>query len=130
MTGRPELAVGAVIRIDDALLLVRRGRPPEAGRWSLPGGRLEWGETVAQAVEREVREETGLEVRCGELVGWVERMGSEHHFVILDFEATVEGGAVVAGDDVTEVAWVALSDLGQVQLVTGLAQFLENHGVR
>lgn len=126
---RPQLAVGAVCIHDGALLLVRRGQPPEAGRWSLPGGRLEWGERVTQAVVREVREETGLEARCGELVGWAERMGAEHHFVILDFVVTVTPGPIRAGGDAIEVAWVSLARLSTVELVTGLAGFLADHGV-
>jgi 8-oxo-dGTP diphosphatase len=127
---RPEVAVGAIAVRDGALLLVRRGRPPEAGRWSLPGGRLEAGETLRAAVEREVLEETGLEARCGELVGWVERMGPAHHFVILDFAVTVEPGRPQAGGDAAEVAWVPLGELGRVELVSGLAEFLADHQVR
>lgn len=126
---RPELAVGAVAVCDGALLLVRRGRPPEAGRWSLPGGRLESGETVAAAVEREVMEETGLQVRCGKLIGWVERIGAGHHFVILDFAVVVSAGTLQAGGDADETAWVPLGELRQVELVSGLADFLEAHGV-
>ncbi|RMH84641.1 MAG: NUDIX domain-containing protein [Actinomyces sp.] len=134
MTGtrgrRPEVAVGAVARRGDELLLVRRGRPPAVGRWSLPGGRVEWGETLAEAVERELVEETGLRGRCGDLVGWVERLGSDHHFVILDFSVSVEpGGDPQAGDDALEVRWVPIPDLGRLELVDGLADFLTAHGV-
>lgn len=124
---RPELAVGALAVRQGSLLLVRRGHDPEAGRWSLPGGRLEWGESVARAVEREVHEETGLEVQCQEFVGWVERTGPGYHFVILDFAVTVQAGTARAGDDVTDVAWVPVEELGDVQLVSGLAEFLAAH---
>jgi len=121
--------VGAVAVRDGALLLVRRGHEPEAGRWSLPGGRVEAGETLAQALEREVLEETGLEVRCGALLGWVERIGPGHHFVILDFFVEAASGALRAGGDATEAAWVALPVVAGLDLVEGLAGFLRDHRV-
>jgi ADP-ribose pyrophosphatase YjhB (NUDIX family) len=127
---RPELCVGAVAVADDELLLVRRGRGPGTGRWSVPGGRVEAGETIRDAVVREVAEETGLEVRCGDLLGWAERIGPQHHFVILDFVATVTGGRQpVAGDDAAEARWFPLPSVPQVALVDGLAGFLRDHGV-
>ena len=129
-SGRPELAVGAVVVNDGSLLLVRRGHGPAAGAWSVPGGRVEHGELLAEAVVREVAEETGLECVCGELVGWVERFDEGHHFVILDFAATVlEHGEPVAGDDAAEVAWVPLADVAELNLVDGLAEFLHDNGI-
>jgi 8-oxo-dGTP diphosphatase len=133
MSPRPELCVGAVLVHDGALLLVRRGHGPAAGVWSVPGGRVEHGETVAEAVVREVAEETGLECICGELLGWVEVMGEDpdaHHFVILDFVATVlEHGEPVAGDDAVEVVWVPLDEVAERRLVDGLAEFLHDNGI-
>lgn len=130
MSDRPEACVGAVVVHDGSLLLVRRGHGPAAGEWSVPGGRVEWGETLAEAVIREVEEETGLECVCGELVGWVERILDEHHFVILDFVATVlEHGRPVAGDDAAEVRWVPLDDVIELRLVDGLAEFLHENGI-
>jgi 8-oxo-dGTP diphosphatase len=126
---RPEVAVGAVVVDDGSLLLVRRGRGPAAGEWSVPGGRVERGETLAEAVVREVAEETGLEVVCGPLLGWVERIGDDHHHVILDFEATLLGGALVAGDDAAEAAWVPAGEVTDLRLVDGLAEFLADHGI-
>jgi ADP-ribose pyrophosphatase YjhB (NUDIX family) len=127
---RPEVAVGAVVVDDDALLLVRRGRAPALGRWSVPGGRVEWGETVAHAVVREVLEETGVECVCGELLGWVERFGEDHHFVILDFLATpLSLGEPVPGDDASEARWVPLAEVELLDLVPGLAEFLAEHGI-
>ena len=128
----PQVCVGAVVIRDECLLLVRRGHGPAAGEWSVPGGRVETGETLAEAVVREVAEETGLDVVCDELVGWVERIDPEHHFVIFDFGATPVGGGDAearAGDDAAEVAWVPLHELTGLRLVDGLAEFLATHGV-
>jgi 8-oxo-dGTP diphosphatase len=127
---RPEVCVGAVVVVDGRLLLVRRGHGPAAGEWAVPGGRVEAGELLAEAVVREVAEETGLEAVCGELVGWVERISDAAHFVILDFFATVlDDREPVAGDDAAEAAWVPLDDLGDYVLVEGLAEFLHEHGI-
>lgn len=122
----PEVAVGAVAVRDGALLLVRRGRGPAAGEWSVPGGRVEMGETLHMAVVREVLEETGLEVVVDRFLGWVERIGDAYHFVILDFAVTVLDVSVqpVAGDDAAEVAWVPLHELSELRLVDGLYEFL------
>lgn len=131
MPERPQVCVGAIAVHDDCLLLVRRGRGPAAGEWAVPGGRVEQGELLAEAVVRELAEETGLEAVCGELVGWAERLGDDHHFVILDFAVTVLDPTVapVAGDDAVEVAWVALTDVADYRLVDGLAEFLHEHGI-
>lgn len=124
--------MGAVVIHDGHLLLIRRGRGPAVGQWSVPGGRVEWGETLAQAVEREVAEETGLTVRCGPFVGWVERMGAGHHYVIMDFQADVVGpvsAALCAGDDAAEAAWIPLGEVPAVDLVDGMLDFLRTHHI-
>lgn len=127
---RPELCVGAVAVSDDALLLVRRAQAPGRGRWSLPGGRVEAGESLAEAVVRELAEETGLEGVCGALVGWVERIADPHHHVILDFSVTVlEPDAPRPGSDVDAAEWVPVGDVAERDLVEGLAEFLHDHGV-
>jgi 8-oxo-dGTP diphosphatase len=130
VTARPQTCVGAVVVHDGSLLLVRRGHGPAAGEWSVPGGRVEWGETLAEAVVREVAEETGLECVCGELLGWAELVDDEHHFVILDFVVTVlDHGRPVAGDDAAEVRWVPIADVVDLRLVDGLAELLHDHGI-
>ena len=129
MNATPQVAVGAIVVHDGALLLVRRGRAPAAGKWSVPGGRVEPGERLRDAVAREVREETGLAVHAGELAGWVERIDADHHFVILDFFASVAGAtAVVAGDDAADARWVPLHDIATFDLVDGLLEFLTDIG--
>jgi 8-oxo-dGTP diphosphatase len=128
--GRPIVAVGAVVVDHDRLLLVRRGRSPAAGSWSVPGGRVEAGETLAEAVTRELREETGLDGVCGPMLGWVERFDEDEHFVILDFEVTLVGDdQPVAGDDAAEAEWVELHAVAERALVDGLAEFLHDHGI-
>jgi 8-oxo-dGTP diphosphatase len=127
----PEVAVGAVCVHADALLLVRRGRGPAAGEWAVPGGRVEWGETLHEAVVRETAEETGLEVVVDRFLGWVERLDETYHYVILDFAVTVLDPArpLVAGDDAAEAAWVPVPELSELRLVGGLHEFLHDVGV-
>lgn len=127
---RPEVAVGAVCVHDGRLLLIRRGRGVAVGRWSLPGGRVEPGETLEDAVRRELREETGLEVTVGALCGIAERISERAHYVILDFWAAATGPiAATPGDDAVDVAWVDRDALAGLELVDGLWAFLDEHAV-
>ncbi|MEN3315604.1 MAG: 8-oxo-dGTP diphosphatase [Acidimicrobiaceae bacterium] len=127
---RPEVCVGAIAVAEEKLLLIRRGRGPAAGVWSVPGGRVEAGETLAEAVLRELTEETALEGVCDGLVGWVERMGPDHHYVILDFAVTIlETANPQAGDDAVEAEWVPLDEVAHRRLADGLAEFLHEHGI-
>jgi 8-oxo-dGTP diphosphatase len=128
MAERPQLCVGAIALDEDLILLIRRGRGPAQGVWSVPGGRVEAGETLAEAVVRELYEETGLVGVCEGLVGWVERFVEDHHYVILDFSVTILSSAdPVAGDDAAEAVWVPLSDVAELTLAEGLAEFLHEH---
>ena len=123
--------VGAIIT-DDAgrLLLIRRGHEPGRGLWSLPGGRVEPGETDEQAVIREVGEETGLSVRPGRLVGAVRRAAPGGMvFDIRDYAATVTGGELAAGDDADDARWAAPAELAGLPLTDGLAAALTEWGV-
>ncbi|HEV7536443.1 MAG TPA: NUDIX domain-containing protein [Acidimicrobiia bacterium] len=133
MPSNPEVAVGAVVRRGVEILLVRRGRGTAVGQWAIPGGRVEFGEGLKAAVAREVREETGLDVRVGRFLGWAERMGDDpapYHYVILDFAAEVidPDAAARAGDDADDVAWVPTNALETYPLVAGLAEFLRRSG--
>ena len=127
---RPEVCVGAVATDDGCLLLIRRGHGPAAGEWSIPGGRVNAGETLAEAVVRELAEETGVEAVCDSLVGWVERIGDGYHYVIFDFLVTIlSGDPPVAGDDAAEARWIPLDQVAELRLVEGLAEFLHDNGI-
>jgi 8-oxo-dGTP diphosphatase len=127
---RPEVCVGAIVVNGGRILLIRRGQGPAVGEWSVPGGRVEPGETLCEAVLRELREETGLDGACDRFVGWVERIGADHHFVILDFAVTVLPGAPRPGDDAVDVTWVPVDDVGAwPPVVKGLVEFLAEHEI-
>ena len=123
--------VGAVIKDDQGrLLLIKRGHAPGAGLWSLPGGRIEAGETDAEALVREMREETGLAVEPGQLVGTVRRPAQDGDVLdIRDYAATVTGGTLHAGDDAAEARWVAPGELESLPLTEGLVEALTSWGV-
>jgi ADP-ribose pyrophosphatase YjhB (NUDIX family) len=113
----PVVGVGAVVWKGDRLLLVRRGRPPRQGAWSLPGGRQEPGETIHQACIREIREEAGIAIRIlglADVVDVIDRDDSQEllfHYTIVDMVAEWVAGEAVAGDDADAVAWVAAEEL-------------------
>jgi ADP-ribose pyrophosphatase YjhB (NUDIX family) len=120
-----------VIR-DDAgrLLLIKRGHEPGKGLWSIPGGRVEAGEPDAAAVVREVREETGLVVVPGRLIGTVRRPASgDGVFDIRDYAAAVTGGALVPGDDADDAVWAGPAELDTLPLTAGLLDTLRSWGV-
>jgi ADP-ribose pyrophosphatase YjhB (NUDIX family) len=133
--------VGAVIKDDQGrLLLIKRGHEPGAGLWSLPGGRVEPGETDTEALVREMREETGLVVQAGPLLGRVRRpahdrpraaAGGRDNTVldIRDYAATVTGGTLRAGDDAAQARWVAVSELPGMAITEGLVDALTSWGV-
>jgi ADP-ribose pyrophosphatase YjhB (NUDIX family) len=126
----PRLCVGAIAVDADRLLMVRRGHGPAAGEWAVPGGHVEPGELLAEAVVRELIEETGVEGVCGPLVGWEEFTADDQHYVVLDFQVEVLTPTdPVAGDDAEEARWVPLADVAELNLVDGMAEFLHEHGV-
>jgi len=120
----PVVAVGAfVFDRDGRVLLVQRGRPPGEGLWTVPGGRLEPGETLVQGVAREVREETGLIVEVGVLACVVEHISDGYHYVILDYLARPIGGTLAAATDVTDAKFI--DDVTALPLTSGLAPLIE-----
>jgi 8-oxo-dGTP diphosphatase len=119
---RPMVGVGGVVVSNGRALLIRRGGPPLEGQWSIPGGMLEVGETLLEGVRRELLEETGIEVRVGELIDVFERINldgggkTRYHFVVLDYLCEALSGEARAGSDVTDVAWAAPSELANYSL--------------
>jgi len=121
----PICAVGAfVFDPEGRVLVVQRGTPPGEGLWSVPGGKLEPSETLAQAVAREVREETGLVVEVGPLACVVERMGDDFHFVILDYLARVIGGKLAPGSDARDARFLRDDELAKLHHTDGLLAVL------
>jgi 8-oxo-dGTP diphosphatase len=113
---RPLVGVGAVVIRDGAVLLIRRGKDPLKGRWTLPGGTVEWGEPMRDALVREIEEETGLTVRPGEILAVFERIEgkgerSSHHHVIVDFLCESVSGSVRAGSDAEAAVFVPRDEL-------------------
>ncbi len=124
----PLVGVGAIIIQDGRVVLVKRANPPLQGRWSLPGGLLEVGELVREAAVREAREETGLVVETGELLGVFDRVMRDesgrvqYHYVLIDFLCRVVGGQFQAATDAAEARWFTLEELPAL----GLAQDTQN----
>ena len=126
MSGTEIPCVGAVVKdAQGRLLLIKRGHEPGAGLWSLPGGRIEAGETDAEALVREMLEETGLRVEPGRLLGSVKRPGRDGDVIdIRDYAATVVSGTLRAGDDAADARWVSVADLGSLAVTEGLIEAL------
>ena len=115
---RPIVGIGIVVLHRDTVLLIRRGRPPAEGAWSLPGGAQKLGETAEQAARRELAEETGLSVGALHLAGFVDSIHADpggairFHYTILDFCCRYAGGEAQAGGDAMEIEWVERGRLG------------------
>lgn len=127
---RPIVGVGAVVVQNGRVLLVKRGGEPLKGEWSLPGGVLELGETLQQAVEREVREETGLQVRVLEVLDIFDRIvpGTQgrvqFHYVLIDYLCEPIGGSLQAGGDAEEVRWSEEAELSVLGVATVTEQLI------
>ncbi|MBS7608927.1 MAG: NUDIX hydrolase [Candidatus Bathyarchaeia archaeon] len=130
---QPVVGVGAIIVCDGKILLEKRKGEPGKGKWSVPGGLVELGETVEEAVIREVKEETGLDVAEPELIDVVDNIvrdengGIKWHFVILDFFVKVRGGELRAADDAEEIRWVPLSEAEKYDLTKTFRSFLQRN---
>jgi mutator protein MutT len=125
----PRVGVGAVILDGTRVLLARRGRAPSAGKWSIPGGLVDVGERLEDALLREIEEESGLRVRLLGLCGVIDRVVREqdavrYHYVIIDYAAEPVGGRLQAGSDAAEVRWVEVDELDQYDTTEGLADMV------
>ena len=119
---QPVVGVGVVVWRGDRVLLIKRGKPPRVGQWSLPGGAQKLGETLAEAARREVREETGLEIELGEIIATLDLIDSDddgrvrHHYTLVDFVAEGLAATLTAGDDAADARWFDRSDIDDLGL--------------
>jgi len=130
---RPFVAVGAVVFHRNCVLLVRRARPPAENIWAIPGGKVNLGESLQQAAEREILEETGLRVRAGSPIFTfdhleIDRWGRvRYHYVIVDLEAEYLGGEIRPGDDAVEAGWIDATRLKGLSISRQTRRLLRNH---
>lgn len=128
---RPIVGVGGVVIHNERALLIRRGRAPLEGEWSIPGGMLEIGETLLEGVQRELLEETAIEVKVLDLIEVFERVTRDeagqlkYHFVILDYLCEAVRGDAQAGSDVTDVAWARESELSGYSLTSTATRVIQ-----
>jgi 8-oxo-dGTP diphosphatase len=128
---RPQLAVSASIFRNGKILLARRARQPGKGFYTLPGGRVEFGESLVEALQREVREETGLVIDVAGLAGWREVLpnpaaGIAGHFVIMSFAARWAAGEPVLNDELDDARWFDPDDFGDLRITEGLGEIVRS----
>ena len=127
---RPRVGVGAVVLSGERVLLVKRGSQPSAGKWSLPGGQLELGETTIEGIEREVAEECGLAIRVVGLAGVLDRVVRDaegrvrYHWVLVDYLAYAESETICAGSDAADARWVPVDEVATLDVTDGLADMI------
>jgi 8-oxo-dGTP diphosphatase len=125
----PQLAVSAAIFRDDKILLVRRAQSPAKGFYSLPGGRVEFGETLHAALHREIGEETGLRIEILDLAGWrevVPEAAGGGHYLIMSFAARWTYGDPVLNDELDDFRWLAPDALGDLKITAGLEEIIQS----
>jgi len=124
----PVSAVGAVVIRDSRILLVKRKHPPSQGLWAIPGGKIKWGETLQQAAEREIFEETGIKIKAGSPVYTFDYIkneaDTEFHYVIIDLEAEYLSGEPAAGDDAEDVRWLEADEIYNLNTAESTLIFL------
>lgn len=122
---RPFVGTGVAIVDGDEILLIKRANEPGKGLWAVPGGKVERGESLAEAATREVKEETGLLIELDEVVWVGESIGPDHHIVLIDFLGRAVGGSLVASDDASEAKWVAIEDAYDMELTPSMYGLLD-----
>jgi len=119
---QPIVGVGVVVWHDERVLLIKRGKPPRAGHWSLPGGAQQLGETLAEAAKREVREETGIDIELGDIIATLDMIDRDqtgrvrHHYTLVDFVAEGLEAKLQAGDDALDARWFSRDEIDQLDL--------------
>jgi 8-oxo-dGTP diphosphatase len=127
----PRVAVGAVLIRGGKVLLVKRSKPPNQGQWAIPGGSVHLGETLREAAEREMREETGLVIRAGDPVHTVDLIERDEggrirfHYVIIDFAADLVGGELRASDDAADAGWFGAAEMDDCTITETTREFLK-----
>ena len=130
----PLVGVGAIIKKDDAVLLVKRKYEPGKGLWSIPGGLVELGETVQEAVKREVKEETGLEVEVVKLIDVVDNIIRDEqnrikfHYILIDFLVSIKGGKCEPTSDASEIKWFKSYELTNYSVTNTAINLLKKIG--
>jgi ADP-ribose pyrophosphatase YjhB (NUDIX family) len=128
---RPIVGIGAVVWRGDKVLLIRRGKPPRLGQWSLPGGAQRLGETLAEGIAREVLEETGLTLDRPELLTTVDLIERDEagavrfHYTLVDFTAEAPAGEAIPGDDASAVGWFTLAEVRELGLWSETVRIIE-----
>ncbi|MBI1845411.1 MAG: NUDIX hydrolase [Candidatus Rokubacteria bacterium] len=126
----PRVGVGAVVLHEGRVLLVRRGGQPSMGKWTLPGGLVELGETTAEAARREIAEECGLDIRLGGVAGVVDRVVRDaeghvrYHYVLVDYVAYADTDRVTAGSDAAEARWADVGEIDGLDVTEGLLDMI------
>jgi len=127
----PRVGVGAVILDGERVLLIQRGGTTLSGKWSIPGGLVELGETTRDAVRREIAEECGLEIELVDVCGVLDRVVRDaagrvrYHWVLVDFLAVVRGGTLCAGDDAADARWVPIDEVPRYDTTDGLMDMIK-----
>jgi ADP-ribose pyrophosphatase YjhB (NUDIX family) len=126
----PRIGVGAVVLHEGRVLMVRRGGQPSSGRWSLPGGLVELGETIAEAARREIAEECGCVIRLVGVAGVVDRIVHDdegrvrYHYVLVDYLAYPESGEITAGSDAAEACWFEIDRVHELEVTEGVVDMI------
>jgi 8-oxo-dGTP diphosphatase len=134
--GRPIVGVGVVVWHGEQVLLVRRGKPPRVGHWSLPGGAQQLGETVADAARREVMEEAGLEVTLGDIVATIDLIERDqddrirYHYTLIDFVAEAPRATLRPGSDAADARWFSVAEIEALGLWSETVRVIKLAGER